>query len=625
MKPMKTFSAAGLAGLLLALTACTGGDSREEAPQGFDPEGPVLAPAPTQAPPAPREVRHKPNIVEVLVDDMRWDDLKYAPRLRKLVGAKGVYLPNTFSNYPLCCPARASFLTGQLTQNHHVYKVGGAYGYQAFDDRRTLATSLWSAGYSTGFLGKYLNGYGEHEALAPKLTWEEGDREGGVKLSKGEPNYVNSRPPRVHSQYYVPAGWDEWRGSISGSHCKPVCGGTYQYFNYAWSENGVPTKAPKGRYSSTVIGEQAEGLVEQFSERRREEGNPFFLSLNYVAPHTGGSLPKYDPKRAEFEAHPCYVGSPAAPKWAYRSKLVRAIERGAGVRHGGAPEQSLRDKPRGWRKFPKPSKCALEGVRNSTTARAAAVYATDRSIGRLIRKLKAEGEWKRTIFLFWSDNGYFQGEHRRLQGKKLAYEPSFRVPLLLTGPGLRRSTPEGTFGGEDLHFPMDVIDLTATLLAFADAKAPVLGDGVSRKRELLQGASAWTQGVPFSSVVDLPWGRGRSSPLFREEREGVADPRTAIGLRTGRYTYVEYRNGERELYDLWTDPHQEANLLADGRWEAAHPGEARALQRAWEKLAFCAGAAECKAPLPEELVVDGETNRRESRKWLARMAATYGS
>ncbi len=92
----------------------------------------------------------------------------------------GISFENSFAPYPLCCPARATFLTGQHAHNHGVYWHEPPYGYGAFDDSRTVATSLQAAGYRTGFLGKYLNRY-------------------GLDRSK-----VSGQP----SHRYVPRGWD---------------------------------------------------------------------------------------------------------------------------------------------------------------------------------------------------------------------------------------------------------------------------------------------------------------------------------------------------------------------------------------------------------------------------------
>jgi N-acetylglucosamine-6-sulfatase len=162
------------------------------------------APAPPQAAGAER-----PNIVVVMADDMRVDDLAFAPALRRLVADHGVTFTNSFAPYPLCCPNRASFLTGQYAHNHGVYWHEPPWGYGSFDDSRTLATSLRDAGYRTGFIGKYLNRY-------------------GVDRSK-----VSGQP----SHRFVPPGWSDWRAAVENPGNAGFHGHTYHYFDTPFNVN----------------------------------------------------------------------------------------------------------------------------------------------------------------------------------------------------------------------------------------------------------------------------------------------------------------------------------------------------------------------------------------------------
>ena len=77
----------------------------------------------------------RPNIVTVVTDDMRTDDLRWMPNVRKLVEDQGLDFRNSFSSYPLCAPARSSLLTGQYAHNTGVLAVDPPDNYRAFDDR----------------------------------------------------------------------------------------------------------------------------------------------------------------------------------------------------------------------------------------------------------------------------------------------------------------------------------------------------------------------------------------------------------------------------------------------------------------------------------------------------------
>src|SRR6476646_893782 len=164
------------------------------------PSGRVGAPAVTPAAAAAT----KPNIVMVMADDMRTDDLRFMPSVRHLLVDRGLTFRNSFSHYPLCCPARASFLTGEYAHNHHVYSHEAPWGFGALDDRASIATALHESGYNTAFIGKYLNGYG---AQRSKVT--------------GGPSF-----------HYVPNGWTDWYAAVQRPGGSPYrSGGTYNYMH----------------------------------------------------------------------------------------------------------------------------------------------------------------------------------------------------------------------------------------------------------------------------------------------------------------------------------------------------------------------------------------------------------
>src|SRR6478609_6925268 len=110
--------------------------------------------------PAATAPEPRPNIVLITTDDQTVSDLQWMPLTRQLIGDAGVRFSNFISPNPLCCPARASILTGQYSQNNNVHANKGTFGgYHAFDNTRTVATWLHDSGYRTGFVGKYLNQY----------------------------------------------------------------------------------------------------------------------------------------------------------------------------------------------------------------------------------------------------------------------------------------------------------------------------------------------------------------------------------------------------------------------------------------------------------------------------------
>ncbi len=187
---------------------------------------------PAQPAPAARDI--PPNIVFIITDDQRWDTLWSMPTLSSELAGRGVTFSNGFVSNPLCCPSRASVLTGQYSHSTGVYTNKGRSsfgGFAVFDDRSTIATWLHDSGYRTGLFGKYMNGY-----------------------------------PGV----YVPPGWDRWFATYDNKG----------YYGYrATTEDGTESSYGNGAsdYGTSVIGQEAADFI-----RSAPRGHPFFA---YVAPH----------------------------------------------------------------------------------------------------------------------------------------------------------------------------------------------------------------------------------------------------------------------------------------------------------------------------------------------------
>ena len=511
----------------------------------------------------------RPNIVLVMADDMRADDLRFAPRIRSLIGGHGLTFRNSFSPFPLCCPARASLLLGVYSHNHGLYWHNRPYGYGRFDDSRTIATSLRRAGYHTGFIGKYVNGYGKHRSL------------------------VSGRP----SWRYVPRGWIDWRASVENPGNRGLHGDTYFYTDTPYNENGRVVNTYQGRYQTNVIGDFSVAMARRFSALRRSSGKPFFMYVNPVAPHVGGPLERDDPRpgaRSDF-------ATPARPP-SVRNLYDDLITRGGGMPRGGGPsEADVSDKPGWFGTRPVENRRERRALAEVTRQRAQAIEILDRQVARLVRSLKAAHEWRRTILVFTSDNGYFLGEHRIRIGKVWPYEPALRVPLVVTGPRMREGARRFT--------PITTVDLTATILDAADARPPRRLDGSSLLRTMRRGDSGWLQ--PVVTEYFFPRGPDDTTPLFSDERTG-------IGIRVARYSYIARRRFD-ELYDLRTDPYQGQNVADDPAYAAVRDQ----LRQLTADLADCAGAA-CRPGLPAELATGPVATRRLTREWWAAIERRYG-
>jgi N-acetylglucosamine-6-sulfatase len=113
----------------------------------------------------------RPNIIFVLTDDQDSTSLKYMPHLTQRVVTQGVTFNNTFAADNLCCPDRASMLTGKYAHNDSIYQnsvCSGPFKNKGLD-RETFATWLHRAGYTTAYFGKYLNDY---NSLSKPPGWD---------------------------------------------------------------------------------------------------------------------------------------------------------------------------------------------------------------------------------------------------------------------------------------------------------------------------------------------------------------------------------------------------------------------------------------------------------------------
>jgi N-acetylglucosamine-6-sulfatase len=413
-----------------------------------------------------------------------------------------VTFANNFASFPLCCPSRATFLTGQYGHNHTIMGNAaptGGYDKLAPTHSNSLPAWLQQAGYTTVHLGKYLNGYGRTNPTA------------------------------------APPGWTEWYGSTDPS--------TYQFYNYRLNENGrlVVYGAGVPNYQADVYNRKAVEIVRRLAATPK----PFFLSVAFLAPHSGGPRDSDDPPN---------LGTPSpAPRHrnAFANQPLPAPP--------SLNEADVSDKPAAMRNRPALSTARLNAIRENYQQRLESLLAVDEAVRDLLTALDSARVLQRTYVIFTADNGFFHGEHRVASGKVLVYEPSVRVPLIIRGPGIPRGATRTTLAAN--------VDLAPTILDIAGTRAARRVDG----RTLL----------PFARDA-----------LRRSGRDILLETTTYSAIRTPRHVFVQHSTGEQELYDLVTDPHQLTSLHADARYAALKNELARRLAI----LRTCAGDACRKGP-----------------------------
>jgi len=347
----------------------------------------------------------------------------------------------------------------------------------------------------------------------------------------------------------VPPGWTEWYGSVDPT--------TYRFFGYTLNENGTLRTYGQDQdprfYSTDFYARRAARTIKRVAPSRR----PFFLSLAFLAPHGGGPRDADDPPN---------LGTPSpAPRHRDRYK-DEPLPRPASF-----DEDDVSDKPEGIRRRNQFRPRREQAIRENYQQRLESLLAVDEGVRRVLSSLRAAGELRNTLVIFTSDNGFFHGEHRVASGKILPYEPSIRVPLMMRGPGV----PEGARRRQ----LVTNADLAPTILDAAGAMPGRLEDGRSL--------------FPLLRDRGREWGRD----LLVEGGDGGANQ--FDGIRTYRYAFFQYLNGEQELYDLQLDPDQLQSLHLDPRYAAIRDELARRLTA----LKDCSGAG-CRARPDARLSVD---------------------
>lgn len=319
-----------------------------------------------------KENQKRPNMVVILVDDMRWDEYGEAghnyvktPNIDRIV-KEGACFVNAFATTPLCSPSRASFLTGQYAHTNGI--IDNTARNEQSHGLNTFPKQLNNNGYATAFIGK----------------WHMGND--------------NSKRP----------GFDYW-ASLKGQ-----------------GEAIDPTLNINGQ-QQTVKGYVTDILIDQsllFINQARNQ--PFLLYVAHKALHPnviqnddgkvvnigeGDFIPA---KRhlglyesAVFDRRPNYNIPPLD-----KPALMRKIE--------GVP----------------PLSAATSTKEKTIRERSEMLMAVDEGLGKIIKALEDKGELDNTIIVFTSDHGYWYGEHCLDLERRLAYEEAIRIPMLVRYPPL---------------------------------------------------------------------------------------------------------------------------------------------------------------------------------------------
>jgi len=442
--------------------------------------------------PDPRPLR--PNILFILTDDQRWDTVDgthspdgafIMPRTMAELADEGITFSHTFMTTPLCAPSRASILRGSYAHRTGVYKNSGNNGgADDFADADALATWLQAAGYRTSLIGKYMNGY--------QALWDD-----------------QTQPP------YVPPGWSLWNGLKRVS-----------YFDWIFIQPdglGNYVEFPGGSAESDYVTDVMRERAKDFISESVAAGEPFFLYLAFKDPH----LPPIPAPRHEgmFQS---------LPPW----------------RPPSYNEADVSDKPTWVQNTPPMTPTQMADLDQTRIDQLEMLQSVDEAIGGnpaygivgIMEHLRSLGVADDTMVVYFSDNGWFWGEHR-FRAKNKPYEEALRSPMFVRYPKL------APLPRTDARFALN-IDLGPTFAELAGIGVPISHDGESLVRVLDATTPSWrtdflTEGwpnaAPWATVHEAQW-------KYTEIPVVPGDPATPF---------------ETELYDLVADPYELQNVATD--------------------------------------------------------------
>ena len=342
-----------------------------------------------------------------------------------------------------------------------------------------------------------------------------------VHLQKN--GYETAHIGKIHMAHkrgkkHIRPGFDYWFSFI----------GQGQYFDPRVNDNGIETQE-KGYITDILTKKTVDWL-----ENKRDSNKPFSLNLWHKAVHEkhlpaprhkdlfkNEKLPEppHDTHKETFKGK---------PEWQRRKTF------GFKWKKGDIIPAELKEK-----KWP------INKYKNMQLLRS--LIAVDESLGKVIEALEKIGELENTVIIYSSDNGYFMGEHT-FKDKRLAYENSIRVPMIIRYPRLIKESTE--IDEQCLN-----IDLAPTILELAGIDKPDYMQGESML-DLMRGKNVkkWRKSILFEYYVDDAW------PYAGPDQ---------LAVRTNQFKLVDnfLENDIDELYDLINDPGEMNNLINDEEYE----------------------------------------------------------
>jgi len=446
--------------------------------------------------PASVHTAEKLNVLFIASDDMRpqlgcyGDAVVKSPHLDALA-RRGLLFQRSYVQQALCSPSRISLLSGRYPATTTIFEIGRPLR-ATLPDITTLPQHFKNHGYHTRSLGKVY-----HVGIDDDASWS-------------VPAW-HSRQPRTS-----PATQAAVRKFLEDAKTKGIA---------------IPQRGQGSRHSAVppfeavecgdddlLDGDTAAHAVQQLRDYAQNPRQPFFLAVGFANPH----VPWISPRRY-WDLYDRAALPLATNEFLPRGAPAFAATSGADFRwYAGVPKGDL---PESYKR------ACLHGY-------LAAISYVDEQVGRLLAALDETGLSRNTIVVFWTDHGYYMGEHTWWGGKHNNYEGATRNALIIAAPNQRTA-------GRSTQALVEAVDLAPTLTDLCGLPAEPGFEGRSLR-----------------PILDDPQASVHDAAFSWYPKSGYL----GVAMRTEQWRYVEWTKSgaaiERELYDMQRDPQCDQNVAA---------------------------------------------------------------
>ncbi|PVH27588.1 sulfatase [Pararhodobacter oceanensis] len=473
----------------------------------------------------------RPNFLIISADQHRGDCLGVegrkvrTPNLDRLA-RDGTRFTAAICPSPVCQPARASILTGQLCRTHGVHDNG--IDLDADTGDMGFAGTLARAGYDTGFFGKAH--FSSYDARDPT-----GRPESVLSSVDFGPEWTGPYMGFGHVELML-------SGPTNHPPLAPPQGLHYEHFFYADGHGAEKTRLyhegrgdtknaaqtwhsqlPTNWHYTPWTADRAMDWLRQ----ARDTDRPFCAWVSFVDPHHPFDCPEpwsrlHDPAEVDLPAH--RTRDLDKRPWWHRAAIENSPK-------GDAAEVAVRSN---YSRIEPQTDDQLREIIANTYGQIAFI---DEQVGRILTLLDEAGLAENTIVIYTSDHGDWLGDHGHILKGPMPYEGLLRVPFLAKGPGVRA----GAVVGE----PVSTLDIAATLYDYAGVTPGLPQHGQSLRPQFESDAAR--------DFAMMEW-------ELLPNRVGVALSLRTVRTKDAKLT-VELRSGAGEMYDLAADPHEMTNLF----------------------------------------------------------------